>query len=102
MTIGVFTIFANFALAGLSTLPAFMANAGFKTLAGASLWLAVASFAAAAGLETLALDFDVDLVAELLLIKDFFVIAMCHIPPKIWIQTALRLMLHVVCQIAKV
>jgi hypothetical protein len=91
VTIGVFTILANFALAGRSATAGvnlLLAGANLLLaganllLAGASFWLAVASFAATAGLETLALDFDVDLVAELLLIKDFFVIAMCHIPPK--------------------
>ena len=49
--------------------------------------LAVASFAAAAGLAVFACDFEVDLEAAELLIKDFFVIAIV-ISPKIRIRTA--------------
>ena len=77
---------ANLALAGLSALADLSALAGeslladFNALAGESLLtvtfrLAVASFAADAGAATLRVDFGVDFEAELLLIRDFFVIA---------------------------
>jgi hypothetical protein len=60
--------------------------------------LAVANLAAAAGLATFTLDFDFDLEAGLLLIKDFFVIAIVF-SPRVKLNFVTPLVVHLVCQI---
>jgi hypothetical protein len=94
---GVNFALASLLLAGVNFALASLLLAGVN-FALASLLLADASFAAAAGAATLRVEFEVDFEVELLLIKDFFVIAIV-VSPKIWIQTALRLtILQAACQ----
>jgi hypothetical protein len=93
VTMGELTIFADLkALAGLSALADLSALAGLRALAdlsalaGESLLAVVARLAlessAEAGAATLRVAFDVDEDAELLLIRDFFVIAISESPRK--------------------